>query len=98
MGSILPLRACSVRSTVNFFSASCLPMAAGAMAPLASPGAAPPAAPLLPSLAPWPSSGEPEMTFGSASDRSSTLSFSNWRLMATSALRRFLVFSMPTSM
>ncbi len=101
MGSILPLFACSVRSTVNFFSASCLPMAAGAMAPLASPGAAPPAAddpPEEPSLAPCPSSGEPAMIFGSWSDRSSTLSFSNWRLMATSALRRCLVLSMPTSM
>ena len=42
MGSISPLRARSVRSTENRFSASCLPMAAGAMAPLASPGAAPP--------------------------------------------------------
>ena len=41
IGSILPLRACSVRSMVNCFSASCLPIAAGAMAPLASPGAAP---------------------------------------------------------
>ncbi len=98
IGSILPLRACSVRSTVNFFSASCLPIAAGAIAPLASPGAAPPAAPEEPSLAPCPSSGEPAMIFGRLSDRSSTFSFSNCRLIATSASRRRFVFSMPTSM
>ena len=60
IGSILPLLAWSVRSTVNCFSASCLPIAAGATAPLASPGSAPAA---KPSVGAWLSSGEPETTW-----------------------------------
>ncbi len=95
MGSILPPRACSVRSVVNLRSASCLPIAAGAMAPLASPGAAPPAAP-LPSLAVWPSSTEPATICARLSASSSGLTFSNWREIANSALRRKLVLSMPS--
>ena len=42
---------------MNFFSASCLPMAAGGMAPLASPGTAPPPT-VEPSLADMAASGE----------------------------------------
>ena len=77
MGSILPLRACSVRSVVNFLSASCLPMAAGAMAPEPSPGAPLPTP--EPSVAPWPSSGEPSVMRARWSARSSGLIFSNCR-------------------
>ena len=54
-GSISSLRAFSVRSTAKRLSASCLPICAGAIEPLASPGAAA----LKPSLARRPASGEP---------------------------------------
>ena len=42
IGSMLPSRACAVRSVANCFKASSLPIAAGFIAPLASPGSAPP--------------------------------------------------------
>ena len=61
IGSILPDLACSVRSTVNCLSASCLPIAAGDMAPAASPGTAPPPT-CEPSVVDNPSSGEPPTT------------------------------------
>ena len=57
IGSISPFLAFSVRSTENRPSASCLPIGAGAIAPLVSPGETP-AAPAW-SAAPSDSSGEP---------------------------------------
>ena len=54
IGSISPLRAFSVRSTENLASASCLPIAAGAIAPLAAPSGA--AAPAVGRAAPPPAS------------------------------------------
>ena len=84
-GSILPSRARSVRSTANFPSASCLPMGAGAMAPLASPGVA------APSVAGRAASGLSFSTSGIASARSSGFTRSHWRLMASMALRRLVV-------
>ncbi|MCY1448158.1 hypothetical protein D9M71_648120 [compost metagenome] len=89
----MPLRACSVRSMVKRLRASCLPMAAGAMAPLASPGAA---AALKPSLAPWPFSGESPTYSSKRSVSASTLSLSNSPEMADSPWRRLGVLRMPT--
>ena len=96
-GSILPSRARAVRSAQNFFSASCLPIAAGAIAPLSVPGSPPtPAARPLPSCAPSAASALSPHSFWKLSARSSGLMRSNWREMASSALRRLLVFSMPS--
>ncbi|MCY1500328.1 hypothetical protein D9M68_343690 [compost metagenome] len=92
MGSSLPLRACSVRSTVKRLSASCLPSALGAMASLASPGAAA----LKPSLAPRPFSGEWPTYSSKRSVSTSTLNLSNSREIATSAWRRLGVLRRPT--
>ena len=83
IGSISPLRACSVRSTANFFSASCLPIAAGAIAPLASPGSPPTPEP---SLARRFSSGEPAMILANSSASTSGLIFSNSFEMPSSRL------------
>ena len=74
-GSIWPARARAVRSEAKRLSASCLPMAAGGMAWLASPGV--PAA--KPSLAPWASSGEPLTMRAKSSVSVSTFTFSNSR-------------------
>ncbi len=95
IGSILPPRACAVRSTVNFFSASCLPICAGAIAPLASPGAAPPPT-LEPSRAPSVSSGEPATILAKSSNRSSGLILRNSPEIAYSALRSVCVLTAPT--
>ncbi len=91
MGSSLPLRACSVRSVVKRLSASCLPIAAGAMASLASPGAAPLSA------APCAASGDCASSVAKRSQRSSTFTRSNCLLMLSSGPRSAGVFSMPTS-
>ena len=72
MGSISPLRARSVRSTEYLARASCLPMAAGAMAPLASPGTAPPPT-WKPSLADSALSGEPSTIWAKRSVSASSL-------------------------
>ncbi|MCY1434277.1 hypothetical protein D9M71_503340 [compost metagenome] len=88
----MPLRACSVRSTVKRLSASCLPSALGAMASLASPGAAA----LKPSLAPRPFSGEWPTYSSKRSVSTSTLNLSNSREIATSAWRRLGVLRRPT--
>ncbi|PAV66563.1 hypothetical protein WR25_01164 [Diploscapter pachys] len=84
MGSSLPLRACSVRSTVKRLSASCLPIAAGATAPLASPGAAA----LKPSLAARLFSGESPTYSSKRSLRASTFSLANSLDSPSRALRR----------
>ena len=68
-------------------------IAAGAMAPLASPGS--PASP-LPSLARCPCSGEPESSLAKLSVRSSILMRSNCFEIESSALFSRVVFSMPT--
>src|SRR6185312_5799463 len=95
IGSILPLRACSVRSMVNCASASCLPICAGDIAPLASPGAEPP--PILkPSLALCPSSGEPPTTSANFSTNASGLILSNSAEILTRTLRRLRVRMQPT--
>ncbi len=75
------------------FSASCLPIAAGAIAPLASPGSA---GVLLPSLARCPSSGEPARSLAKLSVRSSILIRSNCFEIESSAAFRRVVFSMAT--
>lgn len=96
IGSSLPSRACAVRSVVNFFSASCLPIAAGAMAPLASPGAAVwPSE--KPSLGNRPSSGEPATICAKCSLSAAGFSFSNSLEIANNALRRPRTLRMPTS-
>ncbi|MPM87447.1 hypothetical protein SDC9_134543 [bioreactor metagenome] len=92
IGSILPERACSVRSTVNFFSASCLPIWAGAIALLSSPGWL-----LEPSRAPRCSSGEAATIRAKSSVSTSGLIRSNWREIPIRALRSEGVLSMPTS-
>ena len=84
------MRARSVRSVANRLSASCLPIGAGDIASLASPGAA------LPSLAVSLSSGEPATIFGSCSARSSGLIASNCFEMARSTLRSDGVLTRPT--
>ena len=96
MGSISPLLARSVRSTEYFLRASCLPMAAGAMAPLASPGAAPPPV-CEPSLACSADSGEPPTILAKLSVSCSSLIFSNSPDMDMRALRRLGVLSRPTT-
>ena len=73
-GSSSPFLAFSVKSIAYFFSASCLPICAGAIAPLASPGSPPMP---LPSLAAKYSSGEPLTMSGSLSESASMPSFSN---------------------
>jgi hypothetical protein len=72
-------------------SASCLPIAVGAMAPLASPGAAPLVA------AAWPSSGEPATILPKSCASASAWMRSNWREMETSTARRPVVLRMPSS-
>src|SRR3546814_862148 len=94
IGSISPLRACSVRSTVNCFRASCLPIWAGAIAPLASPGTAPPLSD-DPSCAASASSGEPPTISANPSVSVSTLIFSNSREMPRSVLRNPPVLTIP---
>ena len=93
IGSILPSRACWVRSVQNFFSDSSL-LAPGAIAPDASPGTAPPPT-CDPSCAPCPSSGEPFTASLKFSARSSGLTFLNSGEMANRMLRRVGVFSIP---
>ena len=95
MGSILPERACSVKSTVNCFKACCLPICAGAIAPLASPGTAPPPT-LKPSLAVKPCSGEPLRISSKRSVSVSALIFSNSLEILVKAWLKPLVFNMPT--
>ncbi|CRM86895.1 hypothetical protein [Pseudomonas sp. 22 E 5] len=94
IGSSLPLRACSVRSTVKRLSASCLPIALGAMAPLASPGTAPA---LKPSLALSAFSGESPTYSSNRSLRASALILSNSADKPSSAWRRLGVFRMPST-
>ena len=91
-GSSSPARAFSVRLTAYFFSASCLPIAAGAMAPLASPGAASGVC-----TAPVDSSGEPATIW--AKSRPSTLAStrSNWRLIFCRRWNSRSVLSSPNS-
>ena len=93
IGSISPLRAFSVRSTENRRSASCLPICAGAMAPLASPGAA--GASAEPSYAPSFSSGEPATMSPKRSPSASGPILSNSREMPRRPLRRLGVRTMP---
>jgi len=81
IGSSSPLRARSVRSTAYFASASPLPIAAGAIAPLASPGAA------LPSVACIRSSGEPDTILPKPSPSASAFTRSNCRLIDSNTLR-----------
>ena len=91
-GSSLPSRALSVRLTANFFSASCLPIAAGAIAPLASPGAA--------SSVPGTSaasSGEPATICASSAPRRLTSTRSNCRLIDCSRRASRSVLSRPNS-
>ncbi len=91
IGSSSPLRARSVRSVQNCLSASCLPIAAGAIAPEASPGAPT----REPSVGASAASGEPFTMDGKSSPSASAFTCSNWRLMAISALRRVGVFTAP---
>ncbi len=67
-----------------------MPICAGAIASLASPGAA------EPSVVPSRSSGEPLTMRANSSVSVSDLIASNWREIATSALRSDGVFTMPT--
>jgi len=76
---------------VKRFSASCLPIAAGAIASLASPGAAPV------SLAVEAASGEPASSVPKFDIRSSTWMRSNCRDTPISAPRNEAVFSSPTT-
>ncbi len=92
MGSSSPLRAFSVRSTENRARASCLPMTAGAMAPLVSPGAAPP---VEPSLADRLSSGEPPTIFWNSSVNASSLILANSRESPRKLCWRSGVFKKP---
>ena len=73
-----------------------VPKDGGASASLASPGAAPPPT-WEPSLARRPVSGDAAMRSAKRSVKSSSLTFSNSREIASSALRRSGVFSIPTS-
>ena len=96
IGSSSPLRARSVRSTENCRSASCLPICAGAIAPLASPGA--PAPPTLePSAADSAASGELARILVKSSASASAFTCWNCRLIAYSALRKVGVFRQPNS-
>ena len=95
MGSIFPARACSVRSVVNCLSASCLPICAGAMAELASPGPAPP--PIRkPSVEACPSSGDPATNSAKRSFSISGFILSNSLEIDSSTLRRPRVSTMPS--
>ena len=91
-GSMPPARARAVRSEAKRRSASCLPIAAGGMAWLASPGV--PGA--NPSLATCPSSGEPLTMRAKSSVSVSTLTFSNSPEIRVSTLRRRSFFRSPT--
>ena len=93
IGSISSFRAFSVRSTVKRFSASCLPICAGAIAPLVSPGAPAP----KPSLAASPASDEPLVIRAKLSQSASTLMRSNCRDTDSSAFLSDAVLSIPTS-
>ncbi len=96
IGSISPLRARSVRSTENCFSASCLPICAGAIAPLASPGV--PTEPTCdPSAAPSAASGELARILAKSSVSASAFTWRNCRLIAYSALRSVGVFRQPST-
>ena len=95
MGSIFPVLASSVRSLQNCLRASSLPIWAGAIALLASPGTAPPPT-WKPSRALSFSSMEPLTTSSNFSVSVSSLTFSNSLLMLSSSLRRPLVLRMPT--
>ena len=93
IGSILPSRACCVRSVQNCFNAWVLP-ACGATAPEVSPGAAPP--PVIdPSCAPIWSSGEPSVILWKLSARSSALILPNSAEMPSRMFFNPLVFSIP---
>ena len=94
IGSILPVRACSVKSTVNRFSAS-WPLDWPGIAPLASPGTAPPPTE-LPSLLSIDSSGEAATMLAKLSDSRSNLIFSNSREMPINVFRKVGVFKQPT--
>ena len=97
IGSISPLRACSVRSVQNCSSASPLPIAPGAIAEEASPGSAPPPVTLEPSCAPSVSSGEPSVASLKLSARSSAPIFASSGDMVDRMLRSAGVFSIPSS-
>ena len=90
----MPARARAVRSEAKRLSASCLPMAAGGMAPLASPGAA---AAAKPSLAPWASSGEPLTMRAKSSVSASTFTLANSREIRISTSRSRSFLRSPTS-
>ena len=90
MGSILASRAWAVRSVVKRFSASCLPMEAGARASLASPGW-----PVLPDTD-SASSAEEATIAANSSTRVSARIRSNCREMPSSTLSRRGVLSAPT--
>src|SRR6266850_2096711 len=95
IGSISPLRALSVRSTENFARASCLPICAGAIAPLCSPGETFPPT-VDPSFAASASSTLPEVILENSSVSCSCFTFENSIDMPFRTFRKFWVRNIAT--
>jgi len=98
MGSIVPLKACSVKSVAYWARASCLPIWAGAKAPLPSPGTPDALESELPSWAQRFSSGDPAVMEANASERASCFTWLKSLEMRRRTFLKWEVLSTPTRM